>query len=135
MRQIIFRGKNVHTKWLYGDYHREGDIHYIAKPEEYLREYAPIEFIVDKKTIGQFTGLRDKNGKEIYEGDILKLGGSDIGVCEVGWNDSVGAFCIRFHFESELGLKPLGSWQKDERNMVVIGNIYDNPALMKGGNP
>ena len=47
-RIIKFRGKNIHTgEWLYGDYHREGKTHYITKPEQYLREYAPIGFIVD----------------------------------------------------------------------------------------
>lgn len=130
-RIIKFRGKNIHTgEWLYGDYHREGKTHYITKPEQYLREYAPIEFIVDGKTVGQFTGLLDKNGTEIYEGDILRLGDSDSGVCEVGWSESVSAYCIRFHFEAALGLKPLGSWKECERVIVVIGNIHDNPSLI-----
>lgn len=84
-RQIKFRGKNIHTgEWLYGDYHREGKTHYITKPGDFLREYAPIEFIVGGKTVGQFIiktpKSLDKFGRdgnyavfvEIYEDDIVE---------------------------------------------------------------
>lgn len=72
-RKIKFRGKNIHTgEWLYGDYHREGKTHYITKPGDFLREYAPIEFIVDGKTVGQYTGVNDINSNPIFEGDIVE---------------------------------------------------------------
>ena len=125
-RQIKFRGKNIHTgEWLYGDYHREGKTHYITKPEQYLREYAPIEFIVDGKTIGQFTGLLDKNGKEIYEGDvILQQGYSGKKPMLVRFEH--GAFIVGWHGGSSTQTRPMLIQKRCE----VLGNIYDNPELI-----
>lgn len=123
-RIIKFRGKNVHTgQWLYGDYHREGKTHYITKPGDYLREYAPIEFIVDGTTVGQFTGLLDKNGKEIYEGDIL-------GCPEDNYflNEAVifaeGCFMVKDDYTTT----PVCAIDTQDR--TVIGNIHDNPELI-----
>lgn len=128
-RIIKFRGKNIHTgEWLYGDYHREGKTHYIAKPGDYLRVYAPIEFIVDGKTVGQYTGLLDKNGKEIYEGDIVRYY-DDI-------EDELVSSHVIYHKEScsfcAAPTKLCGDyigicvhWQFE-----IIGNIYDNPSLI-----
>lgn len=125
-RQIKFRGKNIHTgEWLYGDYHREGKTHYITKPGQYLREYAPIEFIVDGKTIGQFTGLLDKNGKEIYEGDIiLQQGYSGKNPMLVRFEH--GAFITGEHSGSSTAIRPMLIQKRCE----VLGNIYDNPGLI-----
>lgn len=123
-RIIKFRGKNVHTgQWLYGDYHREGKTHYITKPGDYLREYAPIEFIVDGTTVGQFTGLLDKNGKEIYEGDIL-------GCPEDNYflNEAVifaeGCFMVKDDYTTT----PVCAIDTQDR--TVIGNIHDNSSLI-----
>lgn len=125
-RIIKFRGKNIHTgEWLYGDYHREGKTHYITKPGDYLREYAPIEFIVDGKTIGQFTGLLDKNGKEIYEGDvILQQGYSGKKPMLVRFEH--GAFIVGWHGGSSTATRPMLIQKRCE----VLGNIYDNPELI-----
>ena len=71
------------------------------------------------------------NGNEIYEGDILRLGNSPSGVCEVKWNTTMAAFCIQFFFERELGTRTLGEWLIFEKEVEVIGNIHDNPELMK----
>lgn len=123
-RIIKFRGKNIHTgEWLYGDYHREGKTHYITKPGDYLREYAPIEFIVDGKTVGQFTGLLDKNGKEIYEGDIL-------GCPEDNYflNETVifteGCFMVKDDYTTT----PMCAI--DAQYRTVIGNIHNHPSLI-----
>lgn len=153
MNTIKFRGKNIHTgEWLYGDYHREGKIHYIAKPEQYLREYAPIEFIVDANTIGQFTGLCDKNGKEIYEGDIIRLDFHawldwkeldsvkaeivyDNGTFEARWKNPDAGKPYPFQspedeedVEAEYVCEFIGNLPK---TIEVIGNRFDTPELLK----
>lgn len=136
MRTIKFRGKRLDNgEWVYGD---------LLKPHTGIRivnydESEPYPSVrhtdfhyhnIDPDTIGQFTGLLDKNGKEIYEGDILMLGSSDAGICEVKWNESQLAFCIRFYYERNLGTRPLGAWARDGKNIAILGNIHDNPELL-----
>lgn len=129
-RKIKFRGKNIHTgEWLYGDYHREGKTHYITKPGDYLREYAPIEFIVDGKTIGQFTGTPDKNGKEIYEGDRVNVLQAERNFdIVVKWSNEAMAFMACY----ADGEQSPFSWFTNLRiyQLTVIGNIHDNPSLI-----
>ncbi|WP_290145875.1 YopX family protein [Paramuribaculum intestinale] len=130
-RTIKFRGKRLDNgEWVYGDleYNRAKNIariHTYDEDGEYL-----IQHSVDPATVGQFTGLLDKNGKEIYEGDILMLGSSDAGICEVKWNESQLAFCIRFYYERNLGTRPLGAWARDGKDIAILGNIHDNPELL-----
>lgn len=138
MEKIKFRGRNIRTgEWLYGDYHREGKTHYITNPKDFLREYAPIEFIVDGKTVGQFTGLFDKNGKEIYERDIVKFRVLDDTIAENIWKEYTcevsfcnGCFCTDG--------TPLirGNWKGyDMVNVEIVGNSHDPdcPCREKGG--
>lgn len=159
-RIIKFRGKNIHTgEWLYGDCHREGKTHYITEARQYLREYAPIEFIVDGKTVGQFVGVTDEHGKEVFEGDVLEAnykhdrlgynGGVDpdndcicYGAVEFD-NDSL-QWVLNIHKaecpiskqieEDGCSLIPLQifghEYGYDNCNLNIIGNRFDNPELI-----
>lgn len=123
-RIIKFRGRNIHTgEWLYGDYHREGKTHYITKPGDFLREYAPIEFIVDEKTVGQFTGLKDVNGKDIYEGDILAI------PSVYDEPDETVIFCDGCFMVDDGRFKTAFCYA-GVTIRSVIGNIHDNPELL-----
>ena len=125
MRTIKFRGKlKSNGNWEYGDLlHDNFDACYIY-PIEVGDLYKNNEVIPE--TIGQFTGLYDCEGKEIFEGDILRFGNSQSGVCEVKWNEHIAAFCILFYFKDEIGSRPLGGGVE----FAIIGNIHDNPELL-----
>lgn len=135
MRTIKFRGKtHGNGKWYYGSLVYSDEINaaiYFQIGRGLVKRMDWVYVIPE--TIGQFTGLYDYDGKEIYEGDVLRLGNSPSGVCEVKWNESLATFCIRFFGDVEIGSLPLGEWVICERKVKVIGNIFDNPELLKGG--
>ena len=116
MRNIIFRGMTSNG-WLYGDLiHNRGKV-YIAPIGEIYHESVPEDFEVDENSIGQFTGLCDKNNKEIYEGDILKYS------FELFKEFLQGSVIFNRGSFDFLGY-PLCSFQTNQ--FEIIGNIYDN---------
>ena len=134
MRTIKFRGGDIKTEaWHYGDLLQtnEGSVcigvhgQYIDDGYHFNEMYDKTPYI-DEDTIGQYTGLCDKNEKEIYEGDIID--DSDLRY-EVCWYDEIAAFMAE-DIESK---KPFLLSDLDLRESVIIGNIYDNPELLKGG--
>ena len=133
MRTIKFRGKtHGNGKWYYGSLVYSNEINAAIYFQIGSGLVKTMDWVfVNQETIGQFTGLYDCDGKEIYEGDILRFGNSKCGVCEVKWDESIAAFCICFYFKDEIGSRPLGGGVICERKVEVIGNIHDNPELMK----
>lgn len=133
MREILFRGKRIDTgEWVYGYY---GEFHNRpVRPEENSCQiFEPREdayfcgsiiggfwHVIDRETLGQFTGKYDKNGTRIFEGDIVR-GMMDYGPAgfyerqvSIGWHNDRGY-----------------QWEYFDMNTIeVIGNIYDNPELL-----
>lgn len=137
MRTIKFRAKGKSDgQWHYGSLLQMGDDFSIASNTENAFEMC----VVEPETIGQFTGLYDTNGKEIYEGDILQLDKPNASLCVVSWSTEKAAFIYRFYDERiddthEIGKKSryaIGDWNMMfEKDLAVIGNIHDNPELIE----
>lgn len=82
----------------------------------------------------QYTGLKDKNRKKIYEGDILRLTGSTSNLTvEVVYNEEDTSFTLKLTSINAVSTRTLGSWLSLGYECAIIGNVYDNPELMKGG--
>lgn len=145
MRTIKFRGKDLITgKWIYGGFHKhivftpaiypskeeaqkdiEKHTHYLIISDtfsDYCMQRNIQATEVAPETVGQFTGLHDKKGKEIYEGDILK----------VDWMRSLAY--VEYHRDSIMvySCNSIGRYLGEVAgDCTVVGNIHDNPELLK----
>ena len=121
-RVIKFRGKRVdNSEWVYGDYTRYSDENSIILVDFLEGE----DYWVSSETVGQYTGLNDRDGVEIYEGDIVFIKGED-NKGTVVWDSEE----LEYGLDMENVQIKLGCFYG--RNLEVIGNIYDNPELMDG---
>ncbi len=126
-REIKFRAKTLSTnEWVFGDLHLLTKFPHIHDGEVSKSSIQP-------DTVGQFTGLTDKKGREIYEGDVLRINnGAVICLLVVTWNAEVGSWCLRFKEELKEGTRPLGRWLCDrDYDIELTGNIYDNKELLE----
>lgn len=133
-REILFRGKRIKNgEWIEGYYRYIPCInrHSIlpTNPKNEQEEYPII-----LETVGQYTGLTDKNGKKIFEGDIVRCSSGIYGEVKFGlypaafsFSDKNQGFYVEFP-EDSLYRKELGYWRNA---VVVVGNIYDNPELLE----
>ena len=135
MRVILFRGKTTSGDWVQGYY---GEFHnrpVIPEPNS-IQIFEPREdayfcgscvggfwHVVNRETVGQFTGLLDKNGVKIFEGDIIKLDNS--------LDTKQKNFEVKFAYgQFYIGINKPVAYVRD--SCEVIGNIWDNPELLKG---
>lgn len=125
MRTIKFRGFNKKNKqWLYGFYLQNRGAHFVC-PDEFATGKSWEDYEIDPDSLGQFTSLKDKNGGEIYEGDILKVGDEKY-LLEVRFVRGVFAFLWYGNLDDEFPCNaPTQEWAE------VVGNIHDNPELIK----
>lgn len=132
MREILFRGRTKDGKWCYGDYvHaiRFNGVRGFHKDWIIPGVYGNGGWIsirgknaVDGDTVGQYTGLKDKNGVMIFVGDIIRIGGVNYSVI---FNTLGG--CAEFALKDDV---PFG-FDYVNTPIEVVGNIYDNPELLE----
>lgn len=121
MRDYKFRGKRIDDgEWVFGYYVQHPDA--LGKVVDYIIGDG-FRFPVDPETVGQYTGLKDKNGKEVYEGDIT-------------WDEEYEEYCIVefkegcFWYTGQTSTQEL--YERCDQ-LEIDGNIYDNPELLQGG--
>ena len=130
MREILFRGKRIDGLWVEGAgiTVRESDANILS---ELGGSYGLKWCQVYPETVGQYTGLTDKNGKKIFEGDIIKIPDD---FYEFGHNAGeiyeVYFCCGGFRLKPKY-TKARGYWLEDDETVEVIGNIHDNQELLE----
>ena len=138
MREILFRGKDVRTGyWKEGSLVREWlgvDIGYTIRDVPDRFNQIAFRSIVDPKTIGQYTGLTDKDGKKIFEGDVCKFREWDNG--EMCWIGHVHFEHCQFIISGRANKERSSDFylvlsRFSPENIEVIGNIHDNPELLE----
>lgn len=132
MRKIKFRGKSIDSKeWLYGDLVSSADKKRFAILVNSKESYDECE--VDPETIGQFTGLYDCYGNKIYEGDIVEWEKDGLMYVVKFW-DGMFYASVEECNEGFLGGFPLHALTEyEDEKCEIVGNIYDNQELLKGG--
>ena len=146
MREIKFRGKSDIYGWVYGTFALiDGSCHIFEKEDltedgHHIRQYSDRPTWVDENTVGQYTGLKDANGKEIYEGDLVKSSFDNSVFGMVAWNTNGYFYIMETSFINndygEPDRRTLGEMLKlsiDGRpcNFTVVGNIHDNTELIE----
>lgn len=135
-REILFRAKHVHVLsqnkhfdgiWVYG---------YLSKENRIFSPELEGEFLIDPKTVCQYTGLTDKRGKKIFEGDIIECKNENSHFrSQIEWDCVCGGFIFQDTREGSAVMLDALSKGGIYNNFKVIGNIYDYPKLLDTGSP
>lgn len=125
MREIKFRGFNrKNGVWLYGFYLQNRGAHFVC-PDEFAEGKSWDDYEIDPKTRGEYTGLKDQSGQEIYEGDVLKWDEDDESSVVV-YDPQNALFGMQYKDGRIYGL-----YDCQQKELEVIGNIHDNPELLE----
>lgn len=123
MREILFRGKTILGKWIEGDL-----LQYLGCGKVYIAQHykgAGGQEVIPE-TVGQYTGLTDKNGKKIFEGDVVnfKTTAYFFKNCRINYESQFARFCAIDNKGYEY---PMDKTFNNE----IIGNVFDNPELLR----
>lgn len=142
MREILFRGKRTdNDEWVKGFYcvfNKKKHLIYTGYAEVDCGDYYPDAFEIDPSTVGQYTGMDDRNGKKIFEGDIVTY--EDAMEDFIGYRGGVFLNCGEVGISARDGIDFTNrqtvdmSYLYESETMVdceIIGNINDNPELLK----
>lgn len=139
MREILFRGKRIDNgEWIEGFYCQTADesnggakVKHVIVVPTFLVQKGFLMYEVDPSTIGQYTGLTDKNGKKIFEGDIV----SRVSYVGTGYREEQGEVVYRapeFLVDCKHHRVMIFSqYAAENKDLEIIGNIYDNPELLE----
>lgn len=130
MRTMNFRGKAIGSgRWIHGDLAWNGTTPHIFEDGDLKNDCVAIQ----ERTLGMNTGLKDKNGHEIYGGDILAHNGKIIGHVV----DGVRGYCFDVVYAEPVSTSTWSLYgvvvNDYEGDVEIVGNLYDNPEVVKGG--
>lgn len=142
MRKILFRGKSTTTgKWHEGSLLKvtlDGTTYSLIFGDNFLRAGMGVEALqhscVYPETVGQYTGLRDKNSERIFEGDIVQINEHETavnGLYCVQWSESNSCWTLQRNEEYHHHFFTFSDLNGFAETSEIVGNIHDNPELMK----
>ena len=130
-REIKFRGKSLTTdEWVYGSLVQKNGVDYIykwAEPTDDFLDFGIALIEVSKESIGQFTGLKDGNGVEIYESDLAN---TKYGLVQIYWDEDFSCYFLDRVECGERLHDGYGFYEISRKDIEVIGNIYEHSHLL-----
>lgn len=132
MRIIEFRGRSyTDNKWHYGYYFYRFGTPFTGERHE-ITDGAGLGWNCPAETIGQYTGRKDKDGRWIYEGDLVEWDGNSMDTYKIMYGDDASFFGVPVNGKMEQVAGESLSLLNSELALVIVGNIHDNPTLLEG---